>query len=147
MANGVYNRGLYLLMTAAANLASADVRVLLVKNTYTFAKTHNFVADVIAGSLEISVASYARQTLTGKSVTEDDTNGFAYFDANDVTFAGLAAGQTIGGAVVFLHTGSDATAQVLFFYDLPDTPTSGDFVIQWATPANGGLARLRQSTS
>jgi hypothetical protein len=142
VANGVYNRGKYQLATGAINLATADLRVLLVKSTYALDADHNFVADVVAGASEISVAGYARQALANKTVTEDDTNDFAYLDADDVVFAALVAGQTVGGAVLFVHTGVDATAVVLGFYDLTDTPTNGgDITVQWATPANGGVLK------
>jgi hypothetical protein len=145
MANGVYNRGLYRLAAALTDLDASDLRVLLVKSTYTFDKTHNFVADVIAGAQEISVSGYARQTLANKSVTEDDVNHRAYLDADDATFTGLAAGQTIGGAVVFQQVTNDADSPALLFYDInPDVPTDGDFRIQWASPANGGVAYLYQ---
>lgn len=143
MANGVYNRGKFLVATAGVNLSSADLRMLLVKSTYTFDPDHNFVADVVAGAQEISVAGYARQTLLGKTVVEDDATDFAYLDATDPVFAALVAGQTIGGAVLFIHTGSDATAQVLAFYDLADTLTNGlDIGVVFATPALGGVLKL-----
>jgi hypothetical protein len=143
MANGVYNRGKYLIATAGANLASADLRVLLVKDTYVFDNDHNFVSDVIAGSKEISVGGYARVALTTKTVTEDDTNDFAYLDADDVLFAALAAGQTVGGAVLYKFNAADGAAEVIAFYDLTDTLTNGgDITVVWNTPANGGVLKL-----
>jgi hypothetical protein len=143
MANGVYNRGKQLIAVAGVNLSSADLRVLLVKDTYVFDNNHNFVADVVAGSLEISVAGYARVALTTKTVTEDDTNDFAYLDADDTPFAAMAAGQTVGGAVLYRHTGSDATAEVLAFYDVTDAPTNGGtMTVVWAAPASGGVLKL-----
>lgn len=143
MANGVYNRGKYLVATAALNLATADLRMLLVKSTYAFDADHNFVADVVAGAQEISVAGYARQALAAKTVTEDDANDFAYLDADDPVFAALVAGQTVGGAVLFIHTGNDATAQLVGFYDLADTLTNGgDITVQLSVPASGGAAKV-----
>lgn len=146
MANGVYNRGKQLLATAGANLSSADLRVMLVNSTYTFDNNHNFIDNVAAGDPidhEISVGGYARQALANKTVTEDDTNDFAYLDADDTVFTALAAGQTIGGAILYKHNASDAAAEVIAFYDLVDTATNGGNVtIQWATPANGGVLKL-----
>lgn len=143
MANGVYNRGKYLAATAGVNLASADLRVLLVKSTYAFDPTHNFVADVVAGAQEISAAGYSRQALTSKVAVEDDVNNFAYLDADDPNFGSIAAGQTVGGAVLFIHTGSDATAQVLAFYDLADTLTNGlAMAMAFSAPASGGAFKL-----
>lgn len=145
MANGVYNKAGYLLWTGAINLGTSDLRMLLVKSTYTFDKDHNFVADVISGSLEISVSGYSRQALTSEAATEDDTNDRAYFDADDPTFAALASGQTIGGAVVYKLVTNDADSPVLFFLDLTDTPTNGtDFKVQFAAPGSGGVAYIYQ---
>lgn len=145
MPNGVYNRGAFQIATGATPLHTADLRMLLVKSTYVFDKDHNFVADVVAGALEISVAGYARQALANEAVTEDDTNDRAYLDADDPTFTALVAGQTIGGAVIFRQVTTDADSPVLFFIDLTDTPTNGtDFKVQFAAPGSGGVAYLYQ---
>lgn len=147
MANGVYNRGKYVLATAALNLATADLRVMLVNTGYTFDNNHNFIDNSGAGDpidQEISVGGYARQALANETVTEDDTNDFAYLDADDAVFTALVAGQTIGGAILFDQAGGADTARVVIaFYDLTDTATNGGNVtIQWATPANGGVLKL-----
>lgn len=142
MANLVYTKGIFEIFGANTDLDSADLRVLLLKSSYTPNKDHNFVADVVASSAEISVAGYARQTLASKTLTEDDTNDMVYLDANDVTFPGLATGQTFQYPVMFRHTGSDATAPVISAYDVGATPTAGtDVVIQWALPANGAILK------
>jgi hypothetical protein len=102
----------------------------------------NVVDDLTPASNEITVANYARQALDGETVTEDDTNDFAYLDADDAVFASLSTGETITWAILIRHTGSDATAPVYAAYDVTDTPTNGGNVtIQWATPANGGLLK------
>ena len=146
MPNGVYNRVKFLLATGAINLSTADTRVMLVNATYTFNDDHNFIDNAGAGDPidhEISVGGYARQALTTKTVVEDDTNNFAYFDADDAVFTALVAGQTIGGAVVYRFNAADTAAEVLGFYDLVDTATNGGNVtVQWATPANGAVLRL-----
>lgn len=144
MASGVYNKGLHELAEALTDLGSADLRVLLMTAAYTFTRTHNFVADVVAN--EISAAGYSRQALTGETVVEDDTNHRAYLDANDSTFGTLAAGQTIGGVVLFRHTGSDATAPLIAFIQLPSTPTNGSFGVSWAAPGSGGILYLASAT-
>lgn len=144
MANGVFNRGKFIIGNAALELDAADIRLLLVKSTYVFDATHNTVADVVAGAQEISVGGYVRVALTTKTLTEDDGNGIAYLDADDVLFAALAAGQTVGGAVLYKFNAADASAEVVAFYDVTDTATNGgDITIQWATPGvNGGVLKL-----
>lgn len=142
MANGVFNKGLLEILNL--DVDAQDLRVLLVTSGYTFDNAHNFVADVVAS--ELTVSGYSRQTLANEAITEDDTNDRAYLDADDPTFSSLAAGETIGGAIVFRHTGADATAPLLFFIDLTNTPTNGtDFKVQFAAPGSGGIAYLAQA--
>lgn len=138
MANGVYNRGKQCIMTM--NVAAQDLRVMLVNSSYTFADTHNFVSDI---GNEISVVGYSRQALTSITVTEDDANDFSYLDANDATFSALTTGQTVAGAILYIHNASDAAANIVAYYDVTDTPTNGgDITIQWAAPASGGVLKL-----
>ena len=59
------------------NLGADTIKVLLVKNTYGFAATQNIVNDITPATHEVTGGGYARQTLTTKTVTEDDTNNRA----------------------------------------------------------------------
>lgn len=133
MSSSLYNTGLEKLLDGTLNLdGSADVRCLLLKSGYTFDADHDVVNDLTPGSNEISVSGYARQALTGEVITRVDASDRVMFDADDVTFAALAAGQTVIAAVLYIHTGSDATAQLLAYIDIADTATNGgDIVIQW----------------
>lgn len=137
MADLVTNKGKYELFTGDANLDAADLRVALIKTSAPTVDT-NFMD----GITEVTVGGYARQTLAGETVTEDDTNDFAYLDATDPDYGALAAGETVIGQVLFRHTGSDATAPVYAFYDTADTATNGgNFAVTFATPANGGALK------
>jgi hypothetical protein len=146
LANLVYNKGLEEIAKALSDLDGSDLRVLLVKTTYTPDKDHLFVDDGSADdplSHEITVSGYSRQALASKTVTRDDTNDFAYLDAADAVFAALASGQTVGGAILFRHTGTDTTAPLIAYYDLADTATNGsDITIEWNAPAGGGVLKL-----
>jgi len=145
VANGVYNRAKYLLLDGALDLpTTADLRVLLVKSTYTFDADHNFIdPGVTTGSQEISVAGYARQPLTGEVIVEDDANDFAYLDADDPVFASLVAGQTVGGAILYKYNVADTAAELIAFYDLADTATNGgNITVQWAAVASGGVLKV-----
>lgn len=157
MANGVYNRGFYL--WSQINSTATVLQCMLVSTSYVFNSAHNSVnANSSSGSLgepkvfEISVAGYSRQTLASLTLTEDDTNNFAYLDATDATFSALTAGQTVGGAVVYRYSSSGGTTgdsgqDLLGFYDVTDTPTNGgDIVIQWASSSQGGVIKV-SSTS
>lgn len=137
MASSLYNSGLEKMLDGTLNLdGSADIRCLLLKSGYAFDADHDFVSDLTPGSNELSVSGYARQTCTGEVITRVDASDRVMFDMDDVTFAALAAGQTIVAAVLYVHNASDSSAQLLAYIDIADTATNGgDVVIQWH--ANG----------
>jgi hypothetical protein len=141
MANGVYNKGKYTIFNAGYLNSTGTLKVLLVTSSYSFDADHNFVSDVSAN--EISVSGYSRQALGTPTRTEDDTNDFAYLDGDDTTFASLASGQTVGGAIVFWDMGgADSANPLLAFYDLTNTATNGgDIVVQWAAAASGAVLK------
>ncbi|MGH9256588.1 MAG: hypothetical protein ACRD3C_18665 [Vicinamibacterales bacterium] len=141
MADLVTNRAKFHLFTGDANLDAADLRVLLLKN-YVIDPDDNFVADLVPGTNEITVAGYARQTLASETVTEDDTNDFAYLDATDPAFTGLASGETVVGGVLLRQVTNDSDSPVYAGYDVTDAPTNGgDMTLQFNTPANGGALK------
>lgn len=140
MANLVYNKCLSQIANGGTDLDTSDLRLLLTTASYTPNKDHEFVDDI---TNEIAVSGYGRVALTSETVTQDDTNDFAYLDADDVVFSGLASGETARYAVLFRHTGSDATAPLLALYDLGGIPTAvGSITVIWNTPANGGVLKL-----
>lgn len=147
MANGVYNKGKASIANGGIDLDTSTLKVMLVDSSYTFNADHNFIDNAGAGDpidQEITVSGYSRQTLTTPTVTQDDTNDFAYLDGDDVVFTALAAGQTIGGAILFDNAGGADTARKLIaFYDLTNTATNGGNVtIQWAVVGSGGVLKL-----
>lgn len=95
------------------------------------------LSALLAGaSDEADFAGYARQTLTGVTVTPDNTNDRVDVDANDVSFSPTAA-QALG-KIVFCYdpdttTGTDADLIPLFADDFVlTTPTSGTVSYQVA---------------
>lgn len=100
--------------------------------------TEQFVDDVLGvGATEFSDASYSRQTLTGKSVTQDNTNDRGVADADDVTFASLD-GDTIASALLYVQVGGDDSTPgddplVAHFtsVDFPITANGGDVDVAW----------------
>ena len=71
--------------------------------------------------------------LAGKTVTQDDTNNRAEFDANDVTWTGINAG-TAAACVVYKDTGNNATSPLIAYIDsggFPVTTNGGDLTITW----------------
>ena len=129
MAQTATNKGKHLFATGGIVPGTTDLRLGLLKTLASHANVPdiNFITDMEAHAdfAELTVSGYSRQTLTGEAATEDDTNDRSNIDSDNATFSALAAGETIVGAFLFVHTGSDATASVVAIYDLTSTPTNG----------------------
>src|SRR5690348_10717603 len=102
-------------------------RVMLMGTGYTPNADHDYVSDISAN--EISSGGYVRKTLSGRTVTLDDTNDRAIFTATNVTWTALT-GHTIAYVVVYLQVGGD------------DSTPSDDILVCCLDPAdqvtNGG---------
>lgn len=124
------------------------IRVALVSDNtaYTYdSVNHTFVNDVLDGGTtaeEFAGTGYNRQTLTGVSVTADNTDNEGVIDADDVTFTGLD-GDAIQALVFYKQVGGDDTTPgddpiiaVLdddsagSVADLPLTTNGGDVTLQ-----------------
>ena len=124
MSNAWYAKGKEKQLSATINLVSDTIKVMLVKNTYPQnLATDEFVADISAYRLSTD------QTLGSKSVTG------GVFDAGDVTYSAVTAGDTSEGVVIYKDTGAEATSPLLMYIDtitgFPLATNGGDIVIQW----------------
>lgn len=149
MANATYNRGKYLVATMNMTQSSA-FRMMLLSTAYVGNMDHNTVDDGTTSdplSYEIGVSGYSRANVTFTAF-EDDTNEFAGLDTADKTFAALAAGATVGHAVIYRYsssggTTSDTGQDLLLWYELTATPTNGgDITVQIASTSAGGALKL-----
>jgi hypothetical protein len=157
MANLVYNRGKMLAGLGHVS-TSAAFRLMLVTTCYEGLANlhdHNLVDDGTTTdpkSYELTVGGYGRGSVAGLTLVEDDTNDFAFLDATDQTFSALVAGETIGGAVLYIYSSSggslgtqtsDTGQELVAFYDLTNTPTNGgDITIAWASTTAGGFFKF-----
>lgn len=128
MASHWTNKGKWDLATGG--VTSRSFRILLVNTppaTAAAAADLNFVADVTAN--ELSGTGYARKTLANVTITEDDTNDLAKFDADDPTVYSAASMGTIAGAWIYrqITGGTDAPATDILwcFLDMNDLVTNG----------------------
>lgn len=108
MANALYSKYKELLLTSAApDLTSTNIKVVLLNSTYT-ADTHtdDYLDDIPGGAIVATSGN-----LTGKSVST------GCFDAADVTFPTVASGSTVTQFVGYYDSGSSSTSLLLFFED------------------------------
>lgn len=146
MASYWTNRGKARIADKGVTGVSREFRILLVNTppaSGTAAADLNTVSQVVSG--ELSGTGYARKTLTSATVTEDDTNDWALFDAADPsTYTAINAG-TIAGAWIYDRqtpgSDTDASDHLWMFLDLsPDLVTNGgDVTLQFNT---NGLSTL-----
>jgi len=108
---------------------SGDVRVMLIKSTYTYDGTDVYVLDLGA------VDNGRTETLSGKTYMS------GIFNANDTSLTALAAVAS-NAIILFQHTGNDATARLIAYIDdpmsgLPCTPAIGQMVnLNWDNGVN-----------
>ena len=136
MANFAYSAGKKWML----DVIGTSLQVMLLQSTYTPDAEHTLVSEISA--YEVSVAGYARQPLQNGAVTIDATAHKARLDADDVTFAGMATGQTVRAAVLYVDAGIDSTCTLVAYVELGDVSSLGDLTIAWATLANGAVMRM-----
>ena len=107
MAQLIYPDGL----AACLSTWSTDTfRVLLESTTsgYLPSIDHNFLDDfTTGGGVEISVASYSRQTIANAAKAYDNVKKQVEFDCDDIAFGTLETGESVRAAMVYRQIGGD----------------------------------------
>jgi hypothetical protein len=148
MASSFYPTIFQHLLKGDVDLDTAEVKVLLLTDTYTFSALHNDVADL---SGEVSDASYSRKVVS-VTLSEDitgasdaDAGCFINFDlTNDATWT--SATFTCRHAVMYINASDvDANSKLLYYFDLASNQTvsSGTFSLLDPSPA----PKLRRYTA
>ena len=123
MANALYPTAKAAMLTGGVNLASSDVKVLLVDlDEYTYSDSHDMLDDV---------PSEARVALSGNLGSKTTTGGT--FDSANPAFT-AATGAESEALIVFVDTGTPSTSRLVAYFDtgvtgLPVLPNSGDIQI------------------
>jgi len=107
-----------------------DTVVVLLLTAAPDIDADTFISDL---SGEVSGGGYTRKTLASKTITTDDTNDRAIFDAADVQWTSLSADFRY--IVVSQSTGVDATSRCITTIDTGATQTidAGTYDITWPT--------------
>jgi len=119
----------------AIDLDTDTIKVMLTTSTYTPNQdTHDFVDDI---TNEVSSGGYTAggAALANKTMTQDDTNNWAKFDADDVTWTNVTFSARY--AVIYKYTGTPSTSPLIACIDFgsDQSPSAANFTIQWS--ANG----------
>ncbi len=124
MSNALYALGKENILSGAINFVSDTIKVALVKNTYP----QNLTTDDFYDDISAYVIG-TPQTLAAKSVA------LGVFDAGDVTYTAVTAGDTLEGVVIYKDTGVAGTSALIAYIDtitgFPLATNGGDITIQW----------------
>jgi hypothetical protein len=130
MANNLYTKAKQGLIDGSIDLDTDDIRAVLVDGAdYTpNLASHEFLSSIPAGG-RVAVSG----ALQNKTVTD------GVFDADDIVIAAVS-GDQFEYVVLYKHTGSDATARLIYLIDtatgLPCTPNGSDITLSWDNGAS-----------
>ena len=135
------------LLRGDIDLASDTVRIALLKAATEYdadPAAHEFVDDVLDGGMtgeEMTASNYSRQTLTGTTVDQDDTDDEAEWQADDIRFSDLGGSETVEAILIYkqvggddLTPGDDPVIRIIDDDDVTDLEADtdgGDFEILW----------------
>jgi hypothetical protein len=140
MASNVFTNATKLFGDGDIDWLADDIRVMLLTSAFTpDLDADIFVADVVAD--ELGVAGYARIVLATKFSTKDNGNNRTDYGADNPVWAALAAGATIGWAIVFKQITNDADSPVIAVLDGADVATNGgQITLRFNGTASSGVA-------
>lgn len=102
-------------------------RFMAMKSSYNPSQTSSIVAQLVAN--ECTASGYARATAAGKSRTVDTSNHRITYDCSDPNLGAAAAGETIGGFVLFKFVTNDNDSIPMAYYDVIDFATDGSPIV------------------
>ena len=125
----VFNEAITSIGKCEINYLTDTVVVLLLTDAPDI-DADTYLADLTG---EVTGGGYVRKTLASKTITTDDTNDRAIFDAADVQWTALTA--VFRYIVVAQSTGVAATSRCITTIDTGSTQTidAGTYDISWPT--------------
>ncbi len=153
MSNLLFTKGLEQVQKNDLDWETDTIRMLLERDTSGYSPDirDDYLDSFTSGAgIEITVASYARQTLANCTIILDDADDQVKYDCNNILFGNLESGQTVKALLVYLQVGGDDTTPandvLLAYIDtvsgvLPAALGGGAFNI---TINSNGFIRVRQ---
>jgi hypothetical protein len=114
MADLIYNSFFTDSSKGNIDLDTDTFKLMLVTSSYTASKLHNRRDDITNEVANGNGYTTGGATLANVTVTQDDTNDLAKFDADDVSWAGSTI--TARGAVLYKSRGGASSADELVKY-------------------------------
>jgi phage tail sheath gpL-like len=134
MASAMYVKGIEAFMSGDIDLLSDTIKVVLVDSAAGAGYTPNMAMDDFLADIPADCRIATSDALASKTVTG------GVFDAADIVFSAVAAGDPCEYLVIYKDTGSAATSQLIALIDdatgLPVTPNGADITVTWDDGAN-----------
>jgi hypothetical protein len=130
------------LLLGGFNLTTDTIKVALLNSSHSDdPDTLEYFDDVSTNEISGTGYTAGGKTLSSKSVSQDNTNNLAKFDAADVEWDPLTA-SNIRYACVYKYTGTNSTSPILCIIDFGSaySPSGGLFKIIWG---DNGIFRIR----
>lgn len=155
MASGWYTNGLFGVMSGAIDLDGDTLRVMLVKDTYTPDKDHQYVDDGGANDPidhECDATGYTgghggagRQAVANVGHQANETDDRVDIDCDDITYnsIGGTTDNDIGYLILYKDAGvGDTTNPLIAYWDTPVTTNGGDITFDMNDLPGGGNLRV-----
>lgn len=125
MASNNYSLGILEIQRQNINFVTDDIRALVVTDTFTFNKAHQFVSQITG---EVSGTGYSRPVLATKSIDLNvGTPDAVEFKADDLAFTAIdVSPDDLVSVVIFKQVTNDADSQLLAVVDFPNISTNGN---------------------
>lgn len=122
MARWIFNYAKSLFLEKELDLEAAVIKAALPLSTSTIPRSATSLSDLTLN--EHDGASYARQTLANKTVTQNDTSNTAIFDADNISFGSLEEPSATFNLLLYVD-GIDDDARIPLYFN-SDSPFPRD---------------------
>lgn len=130
-----YNHFKEQLLLGEIDLVDDTLKICLIGNGYAFNPDgNNGYANISANEIVASNYSAGGETLTGKTVTQNDTADNAMFDAANVTWTSLGAptAGTLAHAIIYDETVTAPVADPLLIrFEIDTQPNGGNYTLDF----------------
>ena len=124
--NALYNKGKERLLRGQINLDTASVRAILLTTGYVFNASQVFLSEI----------STFRAPGTTDIILGNKTTVDGVFDADDVNFAAVAAGNTLRGLALYVDKGNPATSPLVHYVGsiagFPLAANGAEILVRWS---------------
>jgi hypothetical protein len=135
-----HNKFLFNLASGDMHLDTDTFRCYLLNGWTPNIDTNHYLSDISANEIALSGYTAGGVTLSGKTLTEDDTNDRTAWDFDNPTWASIASGS-ISRAAIIHWTGTASTSTIVCNIEVSNS-NGQSYTI---TIPSGGILLIRQA--